>query len=64
MGLQVNQEETKMLTQSRTRQRGNAHTTVACSKFVATEEFKYLGQYWSATITNLWKYNGKLWQPT
>jgi len=45
MGLQVNQVETKMLTQSRTRQRGTTHTTAAWSKFVVVKEFKYLGQY-------------------
>jgi hypothetical protein len=34
-----------MLTLSRTRQRGTKHTTLAWSKFVVVEEFKYLGQY-------------------
>jgi len=27
------------------------------------KEFKYLGQYWPATIMTVWKCNGKLWQP-
>jgi hypothetical protein len=45
MGLKVNQVEIKMLTQSRTRQRGIKHTTLAWSKFIVAEELKYLGQY-------------------
>jgi hypothetical protein len=45
MGLKVNQVEIKMLTQSRTRQRGTKHTNLAWSKFVVAEEFKYLGWY-------------------
>jgi len=45
MGLQVNQIEMKMLTQSRTRQRCTKHSTVSWSKFVVVKEFKYLEQY-------------------
>jgi hypothetical protein len=44
-GLQVNQVTTKMLTQSRTRQRGIKHTTGAWGKLVVVKEFRYLGQY-------------------